>query len=149
MTKRHYPDGPVVGVGALILKEGKILLSKRLNEPAKGKWSIPGGVVELGEKIEDAVIRETKEETGLSVVDPILVDVVDSIDADDLGKIRYHYIIIDFYVRVKDGVPKADTDVEELVWVPLDEVKTYDLTFSFKRFFEKNKEHLKKLNSYS
>lgn len=149
MTKRFYPDGPVVGVGALILKDGKILLSKRLNEPAKGKWSIPGGVVELGEKIEDAVIRETKEETGLSVAEPSLFDVVESINLDEAGKIRFHYVIIDFFVKVKNGFPKADSDAEELIWAPLNEVQAYDLTFSFKSLFEKYKEELKKLNSYS
>jgi ADP-ribose pyrophosphatase YjhB (NUDIX family) len=149
MTRRLYPDSPVLGVGALILKEGKILLSKRLNEPAKGKWSIPGGMVELGETVKDAVMRETKEETNLSVVEPVLFDVVDSVDLDDKGKVRYHYVIIDFFVKVKDGIPKADTDVEELVWVPLGEVEAYDLTSSFKFFFEKNQKRLKKLNSYS
>ncbi len=148
MARRLYPDGPVLGVGALILKEGKILLSKRLNEPAKGKWSIPGGVVELGEKVEYAVIRETKEETGLSVAEPVLLDVVESVDLDEGGKVRYHYVIIDFFVKVKDGIPKADTDVEELLWVSLDKVEAYDLTPSFSFFFEKNKKHLKKLNSY-
>lgn len=149
MTKRLYPGALVFGVGALILKKGKILLSKRLNEPAKGKWSIPGGGAELGETVEQAVIRETKEETSLSVAEPVLLDVVDSIDLDETGKVRYHYVIIDFFVKVKDGIPKADTDAEELAWVPLDEVETYELTPSFRFFFEKNKKRLKKLNSYS
>ena len=78
--KRLYPDQPVVGVGAVIIKDGKIALIKRGNEPARGKWTIPGGLVELAESPEQAVIRETKEETGLDVENPDLIDVVSNVD---------------------------------------------------------------------
>jgi mutator protein MutT len=140
--KRVYPDHPVVGVGALILREGKILLEKRSNEPAKGKWSIPGGVVEVGEPLEEAVIRETLEETGLTVEKPRLVDVVYQIDRDSEGKVKYHFVIIDYLVKVKSGEPAAASDAEELRWVALGEVEAYDLTASFRRFFVKNKKKL-------
>ena len=78
--KRLYPDQPVVGVGAVIIRECKIALIKRGNEPARGKWTIPGGLVELAESPEQAVVREAKEETGLDVADPCLMDVVSNVD---------------------------------------------------------------------
>ncbi len=143
MVKKLYPDHPIVGVGAVILRQGKLLLEKRGNEPAKGKWSIPGGVVELGESLEAAVIRETKEETGLDVEAPCLVDVVDQMDLDEEGRVKYHFVIVDYLLQVKGGEPKADSDADELQWVALDEVEKYNLTASFRRFFVKNKKKLK------
>ena len=140
--KRLYPDQPVVGVGALILSQGKILLEKRVNEPAKGKWTIPGGVVEVGESLEDAVIRETQEETGLEVEAPRLIDVVDQVNLDEKGKVKYHFVIIDYVVNVKRGEPVAASDADALRWVPLGEVEGYDLTPSFRRFFVKNRKKL-------
>ncbi len=142
MVKRLYPDHPVVGVGAIILRQGKLLLEKRGNEPAKGQWTIPGGVVEVGESLEDAVLRETEEETGLKGEKPELIDVVDQVHLDREGKIEYHYVIIDYVVRVRGGEPKASSDAEDVRWVPLSEVEDYDLTPSFRRFFMKNKKKL-------
>ena len=101
--KRLYPDHPVVGIGAVIINQGKIALIKRGNEPSKGKWTIPGGLVELGENLEAAVIRETKEEVCLDVEKPSLIDVVDNVDLDEQGKVKYHYVIIDYLVHVKSG----------------------------------------------
>lgn len=138
MVKRRYPDQPVVGVGAIILREGKILLEKRGNEPAKGQWTIPGGVMEVGESLEEAVARETKEETGLEVQSTSLIDVVDQVHLDKEGKIEYHYVIIDYVVKAA-GEPKAGSDADQLKWVPLEEVESYDLTPSFRRFFGENK----------
>jgi len=145
---RSYPDQPVVGVGAVIIKEGKIVLIKRGNEPSKGKWSIPGGHVELGENLKEAVIRETKEETCLDVDNPILIDVVENVDWDDLGKIKYHYIIVDYLVHVKGGNIEAASDAAELRWVPFGEVEAYNLTASFRLFFRDNREKLERANSY-
>ena len=146
MVKRLYPDQPVVGVGAIILREGKILLEKRGNEPARGQWTIPGGVVELGESLQSAVARETKEETGLEVEAVSLIDVVDQVHFNKKGKIKYHYVIIDYTIQAK-GEPKAESDAQELKWVPIAEVETYDLTPSFRRFFVKNKTKLKTASS--
>ena len=145
MVKKLYPDLPIVGVGAVILDHGKLLLEKRGNEPAKGKWSIPGGVVELGETLEDAVIRETKEETCLDVEAPRLIDVVYQVDLDEEGRVKYHFVIVDYFVTVKDGQVNAASDADELQWVPLEEVENYNLTASFRRFFQKNK---KKIGSF-
>jgi ADP-ribose pyrophosphatase YjhB (NUDIX family) len=143
-----YPDQPVVGIGIVIVNDGKIVLAKRGNEPGKGKWSIPGGLVELGESITNAVIREAKEETSLNVADPKLVDVVDTVSLDAENKIMYHYVIVDYFVKVKDGVLKADSDADELHWVPFEEVENYVLTSSFREFFRSNRAKLEKLDSY-
>lgn len=146
--KRLYPDQPVVGVGAVIIKEDKIALIKRGNEPSKGKWTIPGGIVELAESPEFAVLRETKEETGLEADNPILIDVVSNVDFDENGKVKYHYIIIDYLVHVKNGTAKASSDAAELLWVPFEEVENYSLTASFRLFFRNNREKLEKSSSY-
>jgi 8-oxo-dGTP diphosphatase len=146
--KRLYPDQPVVGIGAVIVKEGNIALIKRSNEPSKGKWTIPGGLVELGENLEAAVIRETKEETCLDIENPRLIDVVDNVDLDEQGKIRYHYVIIDYLVHVISGNIQAASDAAEFLWVPLDEVEKLNLTASFRLFFRNNREKLSRLSSY-
>ena len=146
--KRLYPDKPVVGVGAVIIKEGKIALIKRGNEPSRGKWTIPGGLVELGESPDRAVVRETKEETGLDVDNPTLMDVVSNVDLDEKGKVKYHYVIIDYLVHVKAGTAQASSDAVELRWAPLNEVEGYDLTASFRVFFRNKREKLEKASSY-
>jgi len=140
--KRRYPKRPVVGVGAVILDEGKILLEKRKNAPGKGKWSIPGGLVDLGEKMEQAVIREVKEETGLDVYEPRLIDVVNYVSLSEQGAVKYHFVIVDYLVTVKGGKPKAASDADALKWVPFNEVEEYDLTKSFRRFFQRNRQRL-------
>jgi 8-oxo-dGTP diphosphatase len=146
--KRMYPDQPIVGIGVVIVRDCMIALIKRGNEPSKGKWTIPGGLVEVGESIETAVIREAKEETCLEVENPQLLDVVGNVDRDDYGKVKYHYVIIDYLVRVKGGNIQAASDAEELRWVSFDEVETYNLTASFRLFFRQNRQKLEKANSY-
>jgi len=148
VLRKRYPKRPVVGVGAVILEEDKILLEKRKNAPGKGKWSIPGGLVELGENIEQAVIREVKEETGLDVYEPRLVDIVDHISLDEKDAVKYHFVIIDYLVTVKSGNPKAASDAEALKWVPFNEVEEYDLTESFRRFFRQNRQRLENPSLY-
>lgn len=146
--KRLYPDQPVIGIGIIIIKDGKIVLIKRGNEPARGKWTIPGGLVEIGETLETAVVREAKEETCLDVMNPSFIGVVDQIDRDKDGKVKYHYVILDFLVKVVGGSIGAASDAAELSWVPIEEVETYDLTESFRRFFKQNKVALATANSY-
>jgi ADP-ribose pyrophosphatase len=134
-----------VGVGALIVHEGKLLLVKRGVDPDKGKWSIPGGAVELGERMREAVIREVKEECGLDVeiaLDKPL-DAIDNIIMSEDGRLQYHYVLLQFLVRLKGGALRPASDVLDAKWVPFDEVKTYDLTESFRSFFEKHQEELK------
>jgi 8-oxo-dGTP diphosphatase len=147
--KRLYPEQPVVGVGAVIVHDKKIVLIKRGNEPSKGKWTIPGGIVELAESPEMAVVRECKEETFLDSENPLLIDVVSNVDFDENGKVKYHYVIIDYLVHVKSGQAKAASDAMELRCVGFDEVKGFDLTASFRLFFRHNREKLEKADSYN
>jgi 8-oxo-dGTP diphosphatase len=147
LVKRLYPSQPVVGVGAIIVCNGKILLEKRKSEPGRGKWSVPGGLVELGESTEQAVIREVKEETGLDVENPELIDVVNNIILDANGKIEYHFVIVDYFVKLRGGELNAADDAEELKWVALDDVEKYNITKTLRAFIQRNMEKLKKLNS--
>ena len=145
--KRLYPEQPVVGVGAVIVQDSKIVLIQRANEPSKGKWTIPGGLVDLAESLEAAVMRETQEETGLAASDPALLDVVSNVDIDEKGKVKYHYVIIDYLVHVKSLEAKAASDAADLRWVPFDEVESYNLTASFRLFFRNNRKKLEQVNS--
>lgn len=139
---REYPTQPVIGVGAVIIHKGKILLAKRGSEPGKNKWSIPGGLVELGETVRDTVVREVKEESNLNVEVHSLIDVVDNLEPDVRGKWLYHFVILDFFVRLKGGNLHAGSDVVDVRWVFLNEVEKYDLTKIFREFFERNREKL-------
>lgn len=141
---REYPKRPLVGAGACILRQGRLLLIRRGAEPGKDKWSIPGGLVELGENVEDAMVREAKEEVGLDVRAVKLVDVFNSLTLDEHGRIQYHFVVVNFLVYVVGGKLHTGDDVVESKWVPLDEVEKYDLTKSFRAFFKKHKENLMK-----
>jgi 8-oxo-dGTP diphosphatase len=145
--KRLYPNQPIIGVGAVIIRNGKILLEKRKGEPGRDKWTIPGGLVELGESAEQTVMREVKEETNLEVEQPKLIDVVNNITLDEDGRIKYHFVIVDYFVKLKGGTLKAADDAAELRWVKFSEVENYDLTKSFKEFFQRNRQILEKFNS--
>ena len=142
--RRVYPNQPIVGVSAVIINAGRILLVRRGVEPALGKWSFPGGAVELGEKVRDAVIRETKEETGLDVelVDDTPMDVNDIIYSDDGGHLLYHYVLLQFLVRLKGGVLKPTSDVTDAKWVPFEKIEYYDLAMSILSFFRKHRKDL-------
>ncbi|MEM3578403.1 MAG: NUDIX hydrolase [Candidatus Bathyarchaeia archaeon] len=149
MVKRLYPKQPVVGVGAVIIQNRKILLEKRKSEPGRGKWSIPGGLVELGESVSQTVVREVAEETGLEVCEPELIDIVDNVVRDANGEVKYHFVIIDFFVKLKGGELKAQSDAEELCWVQLSEVEKYDLTKTFRAFLHRNYQKLFEISSRS
>ncbi len=143
---REYPAKPIVGVGAVIICDNKILLVKRGSEPGKDKWSIPGGIVELGETVKETIVREVREETGLDVEACNLIDVVDNLEQDDEGRWRYHFVILDFFVRIKGGHLQAGSDVLEVRWVFLKEAEGFELTTTFRDFFERNREALRKFN---
>jgi ADP-ribose pyrophosphatase YjhB (NUDIX family) len=135
----------MVGVGAVMVRDGRILLAKRRSDPEKGKLSVPGGLVELGESLERAVVREVDEETGLSIDRPKLMDVVDSIDVDEEGRIKYHFVIVVFNAVLGDQKIRIGSDAEELRWLTLEAAEQYDLTTSFKEFFNNNRRKLQSL----
>ncbi|HVJ04303.1 MAG TPA: NUDIX hydrolase [Candidatus Saccharimonadales bacterium] len=115
-TPRLYPSLPIVGVGAVILRDGEALIVRRANPPLQGEWSIPGGALDLGEKLRDGVAREVLEETGLVVeVGPVL-DVFDSIFPDSEGRTQYHYVLIDYLCHPLAGTLNAASDAAEVRW---------------------------------
>jgi 8-oxo-dGTP diphosphatase len=144
--RRKYPTQPVVGVGVVIVDCGKLVLVKRGAEPALGKWSFPGGGVELGEAVRDAAVREAKEECGLDVelVDGRPMDAYDILTLDESRRLRYHYVLLQFLARPKEGILKPTSDVTDARWVPLEEVENYDLTESVRLFFRKHRKELEK-----
>ena len=128
---RSYPDRPIVAVGAVILDGDRVLLVQRGQEPLEGEWSLPGGVVEIGETLEAALAREVREETSLDVEVGPVVEVLDSIRRDAGGCAEYHYVIVDYACRVRSGAPIAatrGTDAADVRWVPVDELDRYRVT---------------------
>ncbi len=128
MSHRLYPRRPIVGVGVLIEENGRYLLVKRAAEPDAGMWSIPGGLIEVGERAADAAVREALEETGLTVEILNRVDVVDKIVRDPDGGVRYHFIIIDFHAKPLRGEMRPMDDALDAVWVTPDGFTDYELT---------------------
>ena len=120
-VKRDYPDRPIVGVGAVIVCDGRVALVRRLAEPRKGEWSIPGGVLELGETLRQGVAREALEETGLTVEAGEVLDVFDSIFPDPEGKTRFHYVLIDYLCRPVSGELRGGGDAAEARWASMEE----------------------------
>ena len=114
--QREFPSAPLVGVGAVIVDAGRVLLVRRGTEPLKGHWSLPGGLVELGEGLLSAVVREVREETGL-VVEPVeLIELLDRIHRE-ADRVRYHYVIADYLCRVTGGKLQAASDADAVRWV--------------------------------
>src|ERR1039457_1144576 len=114
--QREFPETPLVGVGAVVVKEGRVLLIRRGNEPMKGRWSLPGGMLELGESLTDGVAREVREETGL-IVEPVeLIELLDRIHREG-ERVRYHYVIADYLCRLVGGALKAASDADAVRWV--------------------------------
>ena len=113
---RRFPARPIPGVGALIIDGDRVLLVERVREPLKGYWSIPGGAVETGEKLEDALRREVREETGLEVEVVHLIEVFERIMAKEGGEVEYHYILMDYICRPAGGTLQAADDASRAEW---------------------------------
>jgi ADP-ribose pyrophosphatase YjhB (NUDIX family) len=125
---REYPARPIVGVGGVVFVGGRVLLIKRRFEPLAGRWSLPGGALEVGETLAEGLAREMKEETGLDVVVGPVVDVFDRITRDAEGRARFHYVLVDFLCSVRAGAPVAGSDVAEVALVEIGDLARYDLT---------------------
>jgi len=125
--KREYPEQPLVGVGAIIIEQDRVLLVKRGHPPLLGEWSIPGGVLEVGETLREAAVREALEETGLTVETADLLGVYDRILRDADERTLYHYVLIDFLCRRVAGEPQASGDADEVRWFTREEAANLSL----------------------
>jgi ADP-ribose pyrophosphatase len=125
--KRDYPDRPIVGVGAVIIDKHRVLLIKRGSPPLLGEWSLPGGVVELGETLRAAAEREALEETGLLVKSGEVIEVLDRIVPGKAGAPQYHYVLIDFLCTVHGGELRAGGDAADARWAGADELAGFKL----------------------
>jgi mutator protein MutT len=123
-----YPDRPIVAVGAVILQRDCVLLVKRGREPLKGAWSLPGGMVEVGETLDSALAREVLEETGLSVEVGPVVEVLDRVQFDAAGRVEYHYVIIDYLCRAWTDRLAHGSDADDVRWVPVEELDDLAVT---------------------
>jgi ADP-ribose pyrophosphatase YjhB (NUDIX family) len=125
---RRYPKRPILGVGAVIVRGDRVLLVQRGREPLKGYWSLPGGVLEVGETLERAVVREAKEETGLDIVPIAVVGIFERLMLDESGRPEYHYVLVDFQCRAGAGAPRAGGDAIDVRWVRGADLGRYQLT---------------------
>ncbi len=123
----QYPNRPLVGVGVVAVRDGRVLLIRRGKPPHEGRWSLPGGRQRLGETVREAAARELREETGVEAEVTALLDVVDSITQDDTGAIAYHYTLIDFLAEWRDGEARAGGDAAEAVWADPEDLTPYQL----------------------
>ena len=116
IVEREFPSTPLVGVGAIVVRDSRVLLVRRGNEPLKGHWTLPGGMLEVGETLTAGVAREVREETGLDVEPIELIELLDRIHREG-GRVRYHYVIADYLCRVTGGELRAASDAAAVRWV--------------------------------
>src|SRR4051812_10157705 len=126
--RREFPDSPVVGVGAVIVHAGCVLLIRRGQAPLLGEWSLPGGVLECGETLREATIREVREETGLVVETSAMLGVYERVIRGEDGRVQYHYVLIDFLCRVVSGDLKAGSDAADVRWAATHELDGLNLS---------------------
>jgi 8-oxo-dGTP diphosphatase len=127
-VQREYPDRPLVGVGGVVIRDGRVLLIRRAGPPLQGEWSIPGGLLELGESLDQGVRRELAEETGLEVRVLDLIEVFERVFPDDDGRTKYHFVILDYLCEAVSGEARAASDVTDAAWAQEDELASYSLT---------------------
>lgn len=127
----------MLGVGGIIVEDGRVLLIQRGQPPQKGSWSLPGGLVETGERLEEALRREVREETGLEVQVISLAGVFERIEPDAEGRIEYHYVLLDYLCRVTGGALRPGSDVSQVAWASPSELDRFQLTSGTREFLEK------------
>lgn len=125
---REYPERPMVGVGGVVISNGHALLIRRGGPPLKGQWSIPGGMLEVGETLLEGVRRELEEETGIEVRVGALIEVFERINADEDGKAKYHFVVLDYLCEAIGGEARAGSDVTDVAWAAPSELGKYSLT---------------------
>jgi 8-oxo-dGTP diphosphatase len=125
---REYPQRPVVGVGGVVIADGRALLIKRGHPPLQGQWSIPGGTLEVGETLLEGVERELAEETGIHVRVAGLIEVFERVFRDDAGKAKYHFVILDYLCEAVEGEARAGSDVTDVAWASEDDLERFSLT---------------------
>jgi len=135
--ERRYPPAPLVGVAGVVMEGKRILLIRRGKSPGKGQWNLPGGLVEVGESLKEAVAREVEEETGLKVSVGDLVAVGDRIIRDAEGRVAYHYVLLDYLCRVEGGTLAPGTDASDARWVTADQLRKVPLSKPVRRIIEK------------
>jgi 8-oxo-dGTP diphosphatase len=137
---REYPDRPLIGVGAIIVDSNRVAVVRRAHEPLKGEWSIPGGVLELGETLRDGVAREALEETGLVIASGEVLEVFDRIARDAQGRIQFHYVLVDFLCRRVSGELRAGGDASEARWISAPELNRFPIADSAQAVLRKGLE---------
>ena len=125
---RKYPDRPVVGVGAVIIDGDRVVLVRRAHEPLKGEWSLPGGAVELGETLAEAIVREVREETGLDVCVGPIVEILDRVHRAADGRIDYHFVLLDYLCTVTGGTLTHASDAADACWASVANLTRYHLS---------------------
>ena len=123
--KREYPSLPIVAVGAAVCRDGKVLVVQRGREPARGRWTVPGGVVDLGEEMCQAAAREVREECGIEIEVGQAVGILDNIVRDEDGAIRFHYAIVDFAARYTSGELRLNDELMDAAWITPDQFDEY------------------------
>ncbi|HID29211.1 MAG TPA: NUDIX domain-containing protein [Desulfobacterales bacterium] len=141
MSRHAYPDKPQVAVGAIVMRDNKVLLVKRSQPPGKGLWAVPGGRVELGETLQEAAEREVREETGITVRARNPVCALDLIDRDDAGRVRFHYVIVDIVADYVGGKANPNDDASEVRWATSQEMEELPTSKTTKELL-KNTVHL-------
>jgi 8-oxo-dGTP diphosphatase len=134
---REYPHHPIAGVAGLTIRNNQVLLTVRGKPPRKGYWGIPGGVVEVGETLEQAVEREVFEETGVRVNPVELVTIFDSINKDDLGRVQFHYILFEYLCEYVSGDVRAGDDAPDAKWITLDNLDSLNIMPFTRTFIER------------
>lgn len=128
MSEREYPGRPILAVGTIVVRNGCVLLARRGKPPSQGKWSVPGGAVDVGESLEDAARREIREECGIEVELTDTIEVIQRITRDEARRVRFHYVIVDYVARWVSGEPRPSDEASEVRWVRPEDLEALDMT---------------------